>query len=231
MYRVIYVTMSNMKRLNQQGAIDSWLIAFIITLIVFFAASGFGLWAYMGKQEYKNNVDAKIEKAVTAAVIKNSSNKDKEFLEKEKLPLRTYNGPAAYGSVSVSYPKTWNLYMDETGKSTNAIDGFFNPNFVPGLQSGSSVALRVQVINKQYALVTRGFESNIKTGKVKAIPFKADKVPSAVGLRLDGEVVIGKQGSMVILPVRDKTLQIWTEAVQFVPDFNTIILPNLNFVP
>jgi hypothetical protein len=230
-YRPRYGTMSSMKRLNQHGSVDSWLIAFIVTLIVFFATAGFGLWAFMGKQDYKNNVDAKIDNAVEAAVEKNSANKEKDFIEREKEPLRTYRGPAAYGSVSLTYPKTWNLYMDETAKSLNAIDGTLNPNFVPGLQSGSSVALRILVINNQYASIVKSLESNIKSGKIKASPYKADKVPQAVGLRVDGEVVLGKQGSMVILPLRDKTLQVWTEAVQFVPDFNSIILPNLNFVP
>jgi hypothetical protein len=224
--------MSNMKSINQRGSVDSWLIAFIFATIGLLAAGGFGVWAYMGRQDYKQNVDSKIEVAVTEAVKINSANKDKQFKEEEKNPLRTYKGPAQYGGVSISYPKTWNIYMDETGRGTLALDGTLNPEFVPGLQSKSSTALRIQVINQQYTDAIRTIEQNAKLGKVRVTPFKSDKVAdSRVGLRADGEVELGKQGSLVILPLRDKTLKLWTESPQFVADFNTIILPNLNFVP
>lgn len=220
-----------MKSLNQRGAVDSWLIAFSVTLVVFFGAAGFGLWAYMSRQDYKDNVDAKIATAVAAAEKSNSDKKDAEFLEREKEPLRTYVGPAAYGSLSVSYPKTWSAYVDESGKGNASLDGSLNPNFVPGLTSGGGVALRMQVLETQYAQTLRSLEQFTKAGKIKVTPYSAPKVPGVVGIRVDGEVKTGKQGSMVILPIRDKTLQVWTEASQFVPDFNTIILPNLNFVP
>jgi hypothetical protein len=36
---------------------------------------------------------------------------------------------------------------------------------------------------------------------------------------------------MVILPLRDKTLEISTEAAQYQPDFNTYVLPNVTFNP
>jgi hypothetical protein len=38
-------------------------------------------------------------------------------------------------------------------------------------------------------------------------------------------------GTMVLLPMRDKTLEIWTEAPAYLADFNTYILPNITFSP
>lgn len=220
-----------MKKLDQRGAIDAWLIAFVITILFAIGFLSFGIWAFMGREDYKNNVDEKIAIAVADAKTINSAEKDKEFAEKEKNPLRTYAGPATYGSLSISYPKTWSAYVDETGKSNVPLTGTLNPAFVPGLQSNLPVALKFSVTNTDYSTVVKTFDSQVKTGKVKVSPFKADKVQSILGVRLDGEFIQGKQGSMVILPVRDKTLQIWTESPQFVPDFNTIILPNIVFVP
>jgi hypothetical protein len=220
-----------MKKLDQRGAIDAWLIAFVITILFATGFLSFGIWAFMGREDYKNNVDEKIAIAVADAKTINSAEKDKEFAEKEKNPLRTYAGPATYGSLSISYPKTWSAYVDETGKSNVPLTGTLNPAFVPGLQSNLPVALKFSVTNTDYSAVVKTFDSQVKTGKVKVSPFKADKVQSILGVRLDGEFIQGKQGSMVILPVRDKTLQIWTESPQFVPDFNTIILPNIVFVP
>ena len=226
-----YVNISTMKRLNQRGAIDSWLIAFIVTLLITLIALGFGIWAFSGRQEYKNKVDEKIAIAVVDAETANSLKKDAEFAEKEKNPLRTYTGPATYGSLSISYPKTWSAYVDETAKSNLPLSGVLNPSFVPGLQSNLPVALRFTVSSSNYSSVVKTFDSLVKTGKIKVTPYKADKVPNVIGVRLDGEILTGKQGSMIIVPLRDKTLQVWTESPQFVPDFNTIILPNLVFVP
>lgn len=220
-----------MKHLNQKGIVDVWFLAFAVTLLLFFGALGFGFWAFSGMQDYKNNVEPKIAEAVAKAEEATSAKKDKEFVEKEKQPLTTYSGPAAYGSVQVSYPKTWSAYADESSRGSNPLDAYFNPNFVPGLQSDNNVALRVEVVSTAYADVVKSLQSSAKTGKITVVPYSVDKVPSVVGVRVDGEVVTKKAGAMVIVPVRDKTLKIWTEATQFVADFNTIILPNLSLVP
>ena len=220
-----------MSSMNQRGSVDSWLIAFIFTLIIFLAAAGFGIWAYTGKQDYKNNVDAKIVVASEKAVAANTAKLEAQFLEREKEPLRTYNGPESYGSLAISYPKTWSAYVDDSGKGAAPVDGSFNPKYVPGLNSGSSVALRSQVLNTKYAQTIKSFESAIKSGKATATPYSLPKVPGIVGLRVDGEIKTGKQGSLIVLPLRDKTITVWTEAPQFIPDFNTIILPNMTFVP
>jgi hypothetical protein len=220
-----------MKHLDQRGSVDSWLIAFVVAVVLAFGALGFGIWAFTGRQDYKNNVDEKISVAVTEAEQANTEKKDKEFAEKEKNPLRIYAGPATYGSVSISYPKTWSAYVDETAKTNIPLSGALNPGFVPGIQSSLPVALRFTVTSNNYANVVRTFDSQVKAGKIKVTPYKAEKVQSVTGVRLDGEIVKDKQGSMIIVPLRDKTLQVSTESPQFIPDFNTIILPNLVFVP
>lgn len=230
-----YVTMSNMKlnalKNDQRGIVDVWFLAFLGMLVLFFGATGFGVWAFMGKQDYKNNVDPKIAAAVAKADEATTAKKDAEFVEKEKQPLRIYTGPQAFGSVTISYPKTWSVYMDESSRSGTPLSGSFNPGFVPGLTSDNNVALRIEVLNTAYSEVASTMESSVKNGKVTARAITATKVPSAIGLRLDGEVVSKKQGAMVILPLRDKTLKIWTEATQYVGDFDNIILPNLTFSP
>ncbi len=223
--------MSNMKKLNQKGVVDVWFLAFTVVLILFFAAAGFGVWAFMGMQDYKTNVEPKITAAVDKAVEANTTKKDQEFVEKEKQPFRTYTGPSAYGSIAITYPKTWSVYADESARSSNALDASLNPDFVPGLQSGNNVALRVQVISSAYSDVVRSFESQVKNGKVTVTPYSVAKVPSVTGVRVDGEIFTKKEGAMIIVPVRDKTLKVWTEATQYVGDFNSTILPNMSLVP
>jgi hypothetical protein len=210
---------------------NRFLIPFIIVLLLFIGAGAFGIWAFVSRQDYKNNVQAKIDTAVQIATQQNSATKDKEFAEKEKLPLKSYQGPAAFGSLVVMYPKTWSAYVNEQqqGQSSTPIDGYFNPSFVPATTSQASYALRVQVLNSSYTNELKKYDSLVKTGKVKATPYVPAKVQTVTGMRLDGEIATGKTGAMVIVPMRDKTLKLWTESNTYMGDFNNIILPNYSF--
>ncbi len=216
-----------------QGKKHSWglIIAFIITLLFLIGAISFAAWAYLGREDYKNNADKKIADAVSAAQKKTSEEKDKEFVEKEKNPYKEYKAPSAFATVSITYPKTWAAFVTETDKSSTPVDGYFHPLFVPGIQSGTDFALRIQVVNQPYDQEVKQFEGKVKSGKVKVSAYKAPKVPSVLGSRVEGEINTGQQDVMVLFPVRDKTLKISTESRQFVGDFDNIILANLTFVP
>jgi len=188
----------------------------------------------MGRQDYKQNSDKKVAAAVEIAKKQTETAKDNEFLEKEKYPLRHYTGPSAYGSVDIQYPKTWSAYVTESGNGSTPISGYFHPSFIPSTQQGqssNSFALRLEVASTSYDQALKQFDGNIKQGKIKVSPYKAPKVQSVLGARLDGEIVTGKQGSMVLIPLRDKTLKIWTEATNFRGDFDNIIMANIVFVP
>ncbi len=207
------------------------MIALVILVLLFLSASVFGIWAYSSRQDYKDNSDKKAAAAAQIATQQESTKKDNEFVEKEKSPVKTYQGPAAYGSLDISYPKTWSAYIVEADRSSMAVDGFFHPNFVPGVQSQTAYALRVRVSSQSYEQEMKQFDGKVKGGKVTVTPYVAKNVPSVTGARVDGEINVSQKGSMILLPLRDKTIIISTEAEQFVGDFNSIILPTLKFVP
>lgn len=208
------------------------LIPFVICLVLFVAAAGFGMWAFANMQDYKNNSDKKVATAVQIAQQETSSAKDKEFVEKEKSPLKEYKGPAAFGTLSIQYPKTWSAFVTESDNNGGTpIDGYMHPGFVPGLQSGTDFALRVKVVSRQYADELKQYESRVKAKKVSISPYTAPKVSGVLGSRIDGEINTGQQDSMVLFPLRDKTIEISTESSQFKGDFDSIILANLTFVP
>lgn len=213
---------------RQEGSINILLIPLILAVVFFFATLGFGLWAYSSRQDYKNNVDAKIATAVEVGQKETATQKDNEFIEREKQPLKDYKGPASAGTISIKYPKTWSAYIDE---SNNSVDGYFYPNFVPGIDTNTAYALRVQVEDKIYSEELQSFDSSVKSGKTKAAPYKPVNVEGIVGTQLTGEIGSGKTGTLILLPLRDKTIKIWTEADQFNNDFVNNILPNFKFVP
>lgn len=221
--------MSTMKKLNTQGAMNALLIPLILVVVLFIAAGAFGLWAFMGREDYKNNVQQKIDAAVGVAQKQTEAKDAADYAEKEKRPLQSYKGPAAYGSVVIMYPKTWSAYVSEKTSGATPIDAYFNPDVVPGIDSGASYALRAQVLNNSYSQELKKYDALVKSGKLKATPYVPAKVQTVTGMRLDGEISSGKTGAMVIVPMRDKTLKLWTESDVYLGDFNNIILPDYSF--
>ncbi len=219
-----------MHKLNNKGTLNTLLIPFILVFIVLITVTGLATWAYMSRQDYKDNSDKKVATAVDVAKKEEASVKDNEFLEKEKQPLTSYAGPAAYGSVVLKYPKTWSAYILEA-QSSNPVDGYLQPGFVPAATVQNNFALRIQVSATSYDQELQQFESTVKAGKATVTPIKLAMVSSVTGVRVDGQITGQKQGSMVLFPMRDKTLKVWTEADQFTSDFNNNILPNLSFSP
>lgn len=206
------------------------IVSMVLLSLFLIGALGFGGWAFMSRQDYKKNVDAKIKVAVAKNTKEVQLKDAADFAEAAKQPLKTYVGPDAYGSVNIQYPKTWSAYVVTTGGQP--LDAYFNPDFVPSSTDQKSVfALRVQIVSSTYSQTLTQFQGLQKQGKVTVAPYALPKTPTQVGVRVDGQLTPTKQGSMVVLPVRDKTLKLWIESNQFTNDFNTIILPNASFSP
>ncbi len=221
-----------MKR-NQNGSVASvGLLVFLIIALV--GTLIFGGWSFMSRQDYKNNSDKKAAVAVDAAKTAQTSQLQQQFAEQEKLPTKTYKGSVTYGSVSFDYPKTWSGYVDESS-SSEPINGYFYPVIVPGLQSKTAYALRVELVNTDYSSVLNQYDPQIKAGSVKASAIIPPKMVGAAnvqpGTRLDGALDQNTNGSMVIIKVRDKTLQVYTQSNNFLNDFDNTVLPSLTFVP
>lgn len=218
---------------NQRGAVSVLLISLVLTALLLCGAVAFGAWAYTSRQDYKSNVDQKVAIAVAQAQQRESTIKDQQFAEAAKQPLVTYKGPEAYGSLVVKYPKTWSGYVDDTGGSGGQpLNGYFYPGVVPSLTSLSSAfALRTVVLTQSYDSAVQQFTALAKSGKVTVAPYALPKVNSVIGVRIKGQLSSQKTGTMVVLPLRDKTLELWTEAPQFEADFASNILPNVDFSP
>lgn len=223
---------------NQDGAVSGVGISLVFAVLLLVAAIGFGAWAFTSREDYKTNVDSKITAAVTIAKKQESSAKDAQFVQQEKQPLRTYTGPDAYGSLAISYPKTWSGVVAQANNSSSGsgtlLDGYFYPNIVPSITDPASVfALRFQVVGTAYADVLKTLNS-LQQNKEKPTsisPYALPKVPNTVGVQVNGALPNQKTGVMVILPLRSQTLEVWTEGSQFTGDFNASILPNLSFAP
>ncbi len=200
-----------------------------LATVIFIALA---LMFYSQMSDYKNNSDQKSATAVEAAKKEQEQQLKAQFTEQEKEPLKSYTAPGSAASTRIVYPKTWSLYAVE-GKDGNSVDAYFHPGSVADITNKAYVyALHLQVLDKAYASVVKEYENAAKKGEVRITPYKPDLVPSAEqGVRIDGVVRDNVNGAMVILPVRDKTIKMWTETDAYVNDFNNFVLKNLEYSP
>lgn len=228
------VTITIMKKLRgEQGSADVLLLSVITLAVLFVGAASFGTWAFMGRQDYKNNVDAKIAVAVTNNKKTVQAEDAAQYAEAAKSPVRVYAGPDSYGSVKVSYPKTWSVYS-EASSTSNPMDVYFHTDYVPSADSKQTYQLRVQIVPRSYDRELSSYSGLISKGTVTATAYSLPKVSDVIGSKLSGAIVQGSKdarGVMVLVPLRDKTLKVWTESNDYLNDFNTYVLPELTFSP
>lgn len=216
-----------MRKLNQTGSL---LVPFVIVLLLFLGAAGFGGWAFMSRQDYKNNSDEKAAVAAKKAAATEAAKKDAEFAIAEKSPVKSYTGPETYGTLRFDFPKTWNQYISKSSAGM-PINSYFSPDFIPDIASAVQFALRVQISNSSYSSLLQGYAAAVKSGTVTVAAYRAPKLPGVLGSMITGAVSGKNQGVMVLLPLRDKTIVLWTEGSNYVGDFTNTVLPSVTYSP
>ena len=216
-----------MRKLNQSGQVNGLLISTILLALLFIGADIYAVSVYGKYKDARDNVESKVGVAVDEAKEQQKTELEKDFAEKEKNPLSTYASPAALGSVTVKYPKTWSAYVEETDNS-NQINGYFHPQFVPAPAKKIKYALRLQLRNSKYADQIRTYSEKVDRNDLKASPVQ---ISGVTGTRYEGKIEQDTTGVLIALPIRDKTIILWTESADYAADFANIILKNFTFVP
>lgn len=214
-----------MNYTKESGMVHPLLISTIVLSVFVVGLGGFGIWAFLNYQDQKNNVDAKVAVAVAAAKEEQLKTDQASFAEQEKLPTRQIVGPSDLGQVTLSYPKTWSVYVDKDGTG-NTYEAYFYPLVVPPLSSNTPYALRISVLNASYENTLASYNDRLKSGALKASPVT---IAGVDGMRLDGAFSDKIRGSMVLFKIRDKTLEVYTQSTTFQTDFDNTVLPSLVF--
>lgn len=214
-------------RLNQNGNMDPLLIPLVLAVVFLVGISGFGIWAYTGYMDASKVEQEEIDEAVAAAEQVLTEDLEVAFKEREKKPTRTYTSPAQSGSVKIVYPKTWSVYSEEDTEN-GEVHAYLNPSYVRDVNDDAPVAMKMTIENKTYSDVVEQINKDVSKGEATA---RAVSKEGQEGVRVDGKVFDDFEGHMVIFPLRDKTLKIWTENVEFASDFNDIMYANLTFKP
>lgn len=222
---------------NQNGYSST--LSIVVLASLFVLSLVFGFWAFSGRQDFKSNSDKKAAAAAASAKSEQSATDKAKYDALLKQPYKSFTGSATYGTISFSYPKTWSAYDDQTNLS-EPINAYFYPGEVPGVSGPTAFSLRVELTSTDYAQAISQYLSQVETGQVKSAAYTPPKMAGVKnvqpGIRFDGTIWqngdgSNKQGSLVIVKVRDKTLQIYSQSPDFADDFNSIVLPSLTYVP
>lgn len=207
-------------RKDEQGKISGSIVAIIGLSLLTAVAGSLAILAYLNYNEQKTNVDARVDLAVAEAKKEQADEDEQKFAEREKEPNRQFTGPDDFGRLTFDYPKTWSVYVDRDGSSSNRYEAYLNPITVPPVTKNQQFALRVVIEQKSYEDVIESYQKLVESGDLRS---SATSSMGHNGTRLDGNFSDDIRGSAIIYRVRDKTITLRTDADTFRPDFNKLI--------
>jgi len=209
-------------------SLNPLVIPLVLAIVLLLGGIGATVFYYGRYQAASTNLDGQIASAVETASQELTRTLEADFAERSKDPNEVYKAPAELGSVAATYPKTWSSYVIEKTGSGTVLDGYFHPGTVPDTRGDTKFALRLELEGKAYAGEVEDYDRAVEKGEIKA---RAVTINGVKGVRFDGQIDKDISGAIVLLPLRDRTLKIWTENSDFMKDFNNIILAKLTFTP
>lgn len=198
------------------------LIAVIVTSLMAATFLGLFAWMYVMWDEAKTDVDGQVEKAVAIAVNEKQTELENEFIEREKLPFKTFAGPIDYGSLTFKFPKTWSVYVPDSANYGGDYRAFLNPDLVSVVSDGTINALRVSILGALADTIIADYQDAVEDGEMTVSVYKVNGANASLysGILPDTDEL---RGHVAIFKIRDKTVLMQTDAEIFKDDFLKIL--------
>lgn len=210
----------NTKHTKQTGAISASMVVASVLGLFMLVFAGLAVWAYLGYNDQKTNVDYKIAIAEADAKKKQAADDQDNYTKQLENPYIEFVGPDDFGRVTFDYPKTWSAFVAKNNTKSGDYEAYLNPGTIPPLGKKQQFAVRVVINDKSYADTLDSYNSRVKKGDLKSSTTSAN---GQNGTRFDGSFSKDIRGSAVVYKVRDKTLTLSTDADTFKPKFNELI--------
>ena len=156
---------------------------------------------------------------------------EKAFATEKNSDFRTYVAPDYAGSFRVNVPKSWSIVVNPND-SGSTISALSNPDFVESKLD--KYALRFALLNKEIEEVKQPLDNltKEKDPKKRKLNVEDITVSGVKGFRYTGQISSKiPNGSLVIVPLRDKTFSIQTDDNDlYLAVFNSIVA-NLGLNP
>lgn len=179
------------------------------------------VWALMGKNNAEQAVEERISQAVSEAREDQKQLDAAAEQKRRESNTRTFSAGSIFGNLQVDIPKPWSLYVEKDASGKLQLDAYAHPNAVTvSDDEDAPFALRFTFEDTLYQDEIASLNRTVEQGDLSA---RAVTVAGAKGTRFKGEIDRNTTGHMVVLPVRDKTVKLWTEGSAFTDQFNTIL--------
>ena len=203
---------------SNRGLIE--MIILVVTSLLAVTFIGLFIWKYIEWDTVKTDIDGQIDAAVAVAVSENTTQLEKDFLEREKYPYKSFMGPADYGSLGFEYPKTWNVYIAKDASNGGDFEAYLNPGEVQPVSARTINALRVTIQDKAFDSVVRNYDSYVRNGRLNVV---TRNIGNAVANVYTGELPNDIHGILAIFKLRDKTVLIQTDAELFADEYYKLL--------
>lgn len=204
---------------DQNGNITTIAVGVLAFLVI--VLGSLSAWALIKYNEEKDTVSQQVAAAVEEARTQQRQEDERRFEEERKNPYRSYSAPEVFGGIAFEFPKNWNVHSVDTTRGSTQIDLTIHPEAVRETDNGVNIyAFRMQLIDELFDQQNRRYQRMAEKGELKAQPVTVSEIE---GVQYDGEVVKDKDGRLIVLPYRDKTITIWTESRDYLDDFQEIL--------
>lgn len=219
--RPIDIPPTEKKPLREKRVLNIPAILAVVMLVLAIALGALAI-VYINKyNKAQTNVNQQKNEAAEIAKAEQKKIDEKAFAEASKKPFRTYQAPAVLGAIKLEFPKDWNVYAIEEEGSSTQLDIYMYPGVVRAPQSTiEPYAFRLKLEKTLYTKSLERYQKEVEKGRLTA---KSVTVSGITGTRLEGEIQKDRTGVIILLPVRDKTLYLWTESNIYLNDFNGIV--------
>lgn len=186
---------------------------------------GLFIWQFMQAAAARSDRDTAIASAVEKAEEEQQAKLQAEFKQQLESDTVQFVGPDVLGSIRFEYPKAWSVQVDSNNSGSTPLSVTMHPNAITN--TTAAFALRMEVVEEEYSDRASDYDRAVEKGELKSRPVSYS---GQNGIRFDGLIKTDLEGSIVLLPVRDKTLVMWTESTNFLQAFERA-LTTLNYVP
>lgn len=220
-----------MSKKFARGAVEGSTIVIILLSIALVGMGIFGVWAFLNYREAQSDVDSKIEIAQASAKKQEAEEQAEKYAQREKEPNLIFNGPADFGGISFSYPKTWSSFVASDGADGKNFFAYFHPTTVPPVPTSPKqvqrFALRMAIYNGSMDEILKDYTKTIEKGELSstAVVANGKNATKLEGLFPDAANKDNRiQGVAYFFKVNDKVLMLKTDADKtFRADFDKLV--------
>lgn len=176
-------------------------------------------------------IQAAVQKGESAGRDAQKTEDDKSFTEQQNKDTRVYTAPDAYGAFQMTLPKNYSLAV--TPGAGGALTGLSGPDSID--TTAAEQALRLEIKTTPYDQVKKNYDNLVKD-KRRGVSAQDVTVSGIQGTKYTGLIGLSgtggtNAGTVVVLPVRDKTFILQTDNNQKYGTVYQQILDQIRITP